>query len=161
MRYLMCALVLLTSLATAAPAYAASMRLDMGLLELVRQLTAHRPVSHQTLVDFGITDLHKDGGHYTGADISLNDENAISKIELREYDGGTFLILRLGKSTVTREEIESEFGPFRFFSGPKGKSAEELILYGNDAIENFTLKYGLDQTTLEPVYFSIDSVTPK
>jgi hypothetical protein len=137
-------------------------RMDMSFPELIHRLKASRPITHETLVGLGFSGMaaetFSNGARYTGAGILLTDGNVISKIELRAHAKGAFLVLSFDEPTSKREQLEAEFGAFHLFDGPRGKSIHEKIVYRNNALENFTLMYGLDQTTREIKGFSIDSV---
>jgi len=137
-------------------------RIDMSFPELIHNLKVNRPITHDTLVGLGFSSMavetSSNGAHYTDTDIVLTDGNIISKIELRVSAKGTFLVLNFDDPTSKRAQLEAEFGAFHLFAGPRGKSIRERIVYRNNATENFTLMYGLDQTTREIKVFSIDSV---
>ena len=140
-------------------------RIDMSFPELIHNLKVNRPITHDTLVGFGFSGMavktFSNGARYTDTDIVLTDGNVISKIELRASAKGTFLILKFDDPTSKRAQLEAEFGAFHLFDAPHGKSIHETITYSNNAIENFSLMYGLDQTTQEIKGFSIESVFGK
>jgi hypothetical protein len=137
-------------------------RIDMSFPELIDNLKINRPITHDTLAGLGFSGMavktFSNGARYTSSDIVLGDGNIINKIELRASAKGTFLILSFAEPTAKRAQLEAEFGVFHLFDGPRGKSIHETIVYRNNTIENFTLMYGLDQTTREIKVFSIASV---
>ncbi|MDR0440760.1 MAG: hypothetical protein LBI59_07220 [Candidatus Accumulibacter sp.] len=137
-------------------------RIDMSFPELIHNLKVNRPITHDTLAGLGFSGMavktFSNGARYTDTDIVLTDGNVISKIELRTSAKRTFLVLSFDEPTSKQAQLEAEFGAFRLFDGPRGRSIHEKIVYRNNAIENFTLMYGLDQTTREIKGFSIDSV---
>jgi hypothetical protein len=137
-------------------------RMDMSFPELIRNLKAERPITHEALVRLGFSGMtaktFSDGPRYADADILLTDGNVITKMELRESAKRSLLILSFDEPTSKRAQLEAEFGAFHLFDAPRGKSIHERAAYRNDAIENFTLMYGLDQTTQDIKAFSIDSV---
>jgi hypothetical protein len=140
-------------------------RMEMGLPEFIRSLKANRPVTHQTLARLGFSDLQKksfsNGCHYKDTGILLNDGNIIDKIELREAAGETLLIVNFGEHTITKENLEAEFGALRVFNAPKGRSVKEPITYINDSVDTFTVMVGVDQTTRGVTGFSVKSVLRK
>jgi hypothetical protein len=140
-------------------------RLEISFVELIRNIKQNRPVTNRTLTALGLSDLQKksfsNGAHYTETDILLSDGNIIEKIELRESDKGSLLVFYLGQHSVTRKDLEEEFGSFSLRDIPKGRSIKERIVYSNDTIENFTVMFGLDQTTRELLVVSIKSVFNK
>ena len=140
-------------------------RIDMSFPELLHNLKVNRPITHDTLVGLGFSGMavetFSNGARYTDTDIVLTEGNILSEVELRAYGRGTFLVVSFDEPTSKQAQLEAEFGAFHLFAGPRGKSIRERIVYRNNAIENFTLMYGLDQTTREIKVVSIDSVFGK
>ena len=140
-------------------------RIGMSFPELLHNLKANRPITYDTLVGIGFSGMSVETSSnrvtYTDTDIELADGNILNKVELRAYDGGSFLVVSFDEPTSKRAQLEAEFGVFHLFAAPRGKSIHEEIVYRNNTIENFTLMYGLDQTTREIRGFSIESVFPR